>query len=111
TDLAHIILSLSYDALQHLHSFPTRRSSDLSCGRVNLPPIRGGADQANIQTGGTRQGFNLVGCTTAADLSRLGFTSNALTFTPSRSEEHTSELQSRENLVCRLLLEKKKFYS
>src|SRR5690606_41574382 len=28
--------------------------------------------------------------------------------TPRRSEEHTSELQSRENLVCRLLLEKKK---
>src|SRR5436309_7960031 len=38
----------------------------------------------------------------------------ATTKTPSiklptqRSEEHTSELQSRENLVCRLLLEKKK---
>src|SRR3712207_8844952 len=28
--------------------------------------------------------------------------------TPSRSEEHTSELQSRQYLVCRLLLEKKK---
>src|SRR5690606_40024889 len=28
-----------------------------------------------------------------------------------RSEEHTSELQSRENLVCRLLLEKKKQFS
>src|SRR5690606_25793690 len=28
---------------------------------------------------------------------------------PVRSEEHTSELQSRENLVCRLLLEKKKY--
>src|SRR5690606_39894290 len=27
---------------------------------------------------------------------------------PARSEEHTSELQSRENIVCRLLLEKKK---
>src|SRR5690606_20606513 len=27
-----------------------------------------------------------------------------------RSEEHTSELQSRENLVCRLLLEKKDIY-
>src|SRR5690606_39375989 len=27
-----------------------------------------------------------------------------------RSEEHTSELQSRENLVCRLLLEKKKLF-
>src|SRR5215475_14631676 len=30
------------------------------------------------------------------------------TCAPGRSEEHTSELQSRENLVCRLLLEKKK---
>src|SRR2546430_11268049 len=29
-------------------------------------------------------------------------------FTSSRSEEHTSELQSQSNLVCRLLLEKKK---
>src|SRR5690242_21453573 len=28
--------------------------------------------------------------------------------TPARSEEHTSELQSHVNLVCRLLLEKKK---
>src|SRR5690349_23458535 len=28
--------------------------------------------------------------------------------TPARSEEHTSELQSRRDLVCRLLLEKKK---
>src|SRR5690606_40811711 len=31
----------------------------------------------------------------------------AQVFDISRSEEHTSELQSRENLVCRLLLEKK----
>src|SRR3712207_7091529 len=30
--------------------------------------------------------------------------------TPVRSEEHTSELQSRQYLVCRLLLEKKKKY-
>src|SRR2546430_12616337 len=29
------------------------------------------------------------------------------TTTPARSEEHTSELQSQSNLVCRLLLEKK----
>src|SRR5690606_40987568 len=34
--------------------------------------------------------------------------STALPEIPVRSEEHTSELQSRENLVCRLLLEKKK---
>src|SRR2546430_7949403 len=31
-----------------------------------------------------------------------------LTSRPERSEEHTSELQSQSNLVCRLLLEKKK---
>src|SRR5271170_1201459 len=31
----------------------------------------------------------------------------ALNWEPVRSEEHTSELQSREDLVCRLLLEKK----
>src|SRR5215468_11457956 len=32
----------------------------------------------------------------------------ASTWLPSRSEEHTSELQSHHDLVCRLLLEKKK---
>src|SRR3712207_8467065 len=32
---------------------------------------------------------------------------NKLTEAPDRSEEHTSELQSRQYLVCRLLLEKK----
>src|SRR5438270_7805431 len=32
----------------------------------------------------------------------------SLSFEGSRSEEHTSELQSQSNLVCRLLLEKKK---
>src|SRR5690606_12545542 len=36
-----------------------------------------------------------------------GLTSIDLMVDAARSEEHTSELQSRENLVCRLLLEKK----
>src|SRR5258707_4005520 len=35
-------------------------------------------------------------------------TSSASALASSRSEEHTSELQSRQYLVCRLLLEKKK---
>src|SRR5690625_5341571 len=38
----------------------------------------------------------------------LAVLSTADFFTPVRSEEHTSELQSRGHLVCRLLLEKKK---
>src|SRR5690606_8714499 len=37
-----------------------------------------------------------------------GATMASAEFGEGRSEEHTSELQSRENLVCRLLLEKKK---
>src|SRR5690606_41971350 len=36
------------------------------------------------------------------------FLLGSIYFAKSRSEEHTSELQSRENLVCRLLLEIKK---
>src|SRR3712207_9433292 len=35
-------------------------------------------------------------------------TSSRWSWCPARSEEHTSELQSRQYLVCRLLLEKKK---
>src|SRR5207302_3457605 len=38
----------------------------------------------------------------------MALTSSPATHGALRSEEHTSELQSRENLVCRLLLEKKK---
>src|SRR5690606_40969400 len=42
-----------------------------------------------------------IGPSVGSEITRFG---NADVF---RSEEHTSELQSRENLVCRLLLEKK----
>src|SRR5207249_9105214 len=42
------------------------------------------------------------------ELARLGVTAAGFRDDPSRSEEHTSELQSRFDLVCRLLLEKKK---
>src|SRR5947209_16852152 len=41
-------------------------------------------------------------------LSARSFLGDARSFRDHRSEEHTSELQSRQYLVCRLLLEKKK---
>src|SRR3989442_10735927 len=45
----------------------------------------------------------------AADRGRVGENQRtAATVSRTRSEEHTSELQSRPHLVCRLLLEKKK---
>src|SRR5947208_10624966 len=51
-----------------------------------------------------RVGPNRSSCRT----SRPGQRTRAPMATPLRSEEHTSELQSPDHLVCRLLLEKKK---
>src|SRR5690606_40754364 len=91
-----------------LPSFPTRRSSDLTPARVlHGVPGRGpwGTNDRDPQPGG-------AGGHGAA---HAGFGARRRVATTlvwpsrrSRSEEHTSELQSRENLVCRLLLEKKK---
>src|SRR5437763_3774879 len=77
-----------------LHSFPTRRSSDLDLDArraasthiyTRPPPLR----RLNASAPPAR-------CSVQAGRKR------------SRSEEHTSELQSPMYLVCRLLLEKKK---
>src|SRR5258708_18697326 len=44
----------------------------------------------------------------SSSLATLGWRTESLRDTVNRSEEHTSELQSPDHLVCRLLLEKKK---
>src|SRR3712207_7657128 len=51
-----------------------------------------------------------TGLATRLDTAALGDGGSRLTRAEERSEEHTSELQSRQYLVCRLLLEKKKTY-
>src|SRR5207253_10888363 len=71
-----------------LHSFPTRRSSDLSAGQVHCPIAVQRHSSCRLLFGGPGDG------------KKSGV--------EPRSEEHTSELQSRGHLVCRLLLEKKK---
>src|SRR5258706_4355999 len=48
---------------------------------------------------------------TGSRFRRCSRVANSGTTPPYRSEEHTSELQSLTNLVCRLLLEKKKEYT
>src|SRR2546427_2950776 len=57
-------------------------------------------------------GHAILWCTLAPRLRNVPFGRHgrgcALILRPHRSEEHTSELQSQSNLVCRLLLEKKK---
>src|SRR5690349_22826404 len=76
----------TYSAHRDVHSFPARRSSDLlGPRRPRVRRLRRVAVPApRAQRRGARRG--------RADR---------------RSEEHTSELQSRRDLVCRLLLEKK----
>src|SRR3712207_6917460 len=59
--------------------------------------VRGGDRRRGRSPGGVRRG-----------LSRLRPETPARLPADDRSEEHTSELQSRQYLVCRLLLEKKK---
>src|SRR5688572_32633467 len=49
-----------------------------------------------------------IPCRVSSDLHEWRNDFPAVSSTNSRSEEHTSELQSQSNLVCRLLLEKKK---
>src|SRR5690606_39800660 len=56
------------------------------------------------RSGITRQRLQLQAGSLALFVGRLGVVDDCV----ERSEEHTSELQSRENLVCRLLLEKTK---
>src|SRR3712207_8394881 len=65
----------------------------------------------------SNEAFNVSGSlsrnTGTAPFCRIGATvvgnpaAHVMTSSPGRSEEHTSELQSRQYLVCRLLLEKK----
>src|SRR5690606_14168326 len=57
---------------------------------------------------GAAQGFSIAGGRGAAHARRIHASPGGPSQPDLRSEEHTSELQSRENLVCRLLLEKKK---
>src|SRR5690606_39822051 len=95
-----------------LPSSPTRRSSDLSLAlhsKLAHSNHRGGEA---CQTGGPEdQDDHSSCCSTSLQHSSWvphNRTARSRTRLANRSEEHTSELQSRENLVCRLLLGKKK---
>src|SRR5262249_61130778 len=85
------------------HSFPTRRSSDLErvlCWAGRRRRTRVGAGVRGRRAARPR-------AADAASLCRWSGGRSARELA-ARSEEHTSELQSLTNLVCRLLLEKKK---
>src|SRR5690606_42155467 len=78
---------------------PTRRSSDLDLvlqGQRGVGVVRHVGDGEVVDHEGPGQA------------QQRQHQEGELAIGGGRSEEHTSELQSRENLVCRLLLEKKK---
>src|SRR5690606_41596233 len=91
-----------------LPSFPTRRSSDLGYDSWNSPAW---VEDMETRLGYTRKENLLPFIMGAKTLSapmkvlRADLAAKRINYN-NRSEEHTSELQSRENLVCRLLLEK-----
>src|SRR5207249_9979560 len=102
----------AHPTLRELPSFPTRRSSDLQPEHLADAKIIGeyffqvGARKGRVallyiaeQTffRGQQESF-------AIDLDAAAFQDDADTIYFGRSEEHTSELQSRFDLVCRLLL-------
>src|SRR5688572_32088372 len=82
------------------HSFPTRRSSDLIPS--TLTPQRRFWVRLELRAEDPRETASVVG-DQGINITRL----IEIFSRPPRSEEHTSELQSQSNLVCRLLLEKK----
>src|SRR5207253_11221460 len=90
------------------HSFPTRRSSDLYVTPITIAIYAIKCRDAVIFSPhpGSRKTTNETVRVMRAALRKLGAAEDLLQCV--RSEEHTSELQSRGQLVCRLLLEKKK---
>src|SRR5690606_41429463 len=93
-----------------LYSFPTRRSSDLVALGIAAATRAGHTPHtrpSSTDTARAAMNGSQVTRTVNAPVAASTMLTSTPTMTP-RSEEHTSELQSRENLVCRLLLEKKK---
>src|SRR3712207_8237956 len=87
---------------RELHPFPTRRSSDLPLAEIavrteGVAPAR---VAESIRTA-------IASLDPDLPVRRLQPADAAIV---RRSEEHTSELQSRQYLVCRLLLEQKKIF-
>src|SRR5206468_12836049 len=92
-----------------LHSFPTRRSSDLHpLVRQTIEDcLTEAMDIEGLKELLQRIESRMIECI-ACDLPEPSPLAHEILNAKPRSEEHTSELQSRSDLVCRLLLEKKK---
>src|SRR5690606_39739914 len=98
--------------IEHVQCCPPERMADAGRHGIvcSVQPSHILSDwQAADRHWGRRARYAYAFRSLAAGSATLAFGSDAPVepVDPRRSEEHTSELQSRENLVCRLLLEKK----
>src|SRR5207253_9994112 len=93
--------------LLDLHSFPTRRSSDLFY-RIHFAAVGGVVFRCVRHAASDDEIPNLLEAALFVAQRLFGRSLEGGESHVRRSEEHTSELQSRGHLVCRLLLEKKK---
>src|SRR5436305_11743664 len=101
-----LVFSSRSGAPPDLHSFPTRRSSDLLIFAPSVSHAAGVPSwfcQRISALPSPSKSPEPITCQAAPGLKPA--TAMSVAF---RSEEHTSELQSRPHLVCSLLLEKKK---
>src|SRR3712207_9013590 len=97
-----------YSAPRDLHSFPTRRSSYLASVGASVGAGSRSADRmspGNDSRGPQPSSVSVTRHASSNPSPNTTVRSSARSH--NRSEEHTSELQSRQYLVCRLLLEKK----
>src|SRR5699024_12566511 len=96
----------------YLPSFPTRRSSDLGAARNAASSAAIKSSAFSIPTDSLMV-FGLIPCSSSSSavhwlwVVEAGWMTRDFVSATLRSEEHTSELQSRFDLVCRLLLENK----
>src|SRR5207253_9181723 len=106
----HSSFSSRYPHPRDLHSFPTRRSSDLARRQLRffLRILQRHFVRVDEMTERHHHPFECRTQIRRVSLRSLHGLHADCHQMPPRSEEHTSELQSRGHLVCRLLLEKKK---
>src|SRR5205823_12686817 len=105
--------SLTCHAAHHtLRPFPTRRSSDLYASTPSLPVIQKpkamwprGARERKRKSSDSETRERRASELRSAPVARRDTLPRDRAYIQSRSEEHTSELQSLAYLVCRLLLE------
>src|SRR5262249_61822160 len=108
--LSSLLTLFYYSLVNHLylHSFPTRRSSDL---QKNLNQLKQKLCNVDLFSFSNNLRYKTEGMKEPNAQLSDEISQSTLYFyahNDQRSEEHTSELQLLTNLVCRLLLEKKK---